>query len=31
MMRDAPSTTWLFVTMMPSLDQTKPEPSDCEV
>ena len=30
-MRDAPSTTWLFVTMMPSLDQTKPEPSDCEV
>src|ERR1043166_245844 len=26
---DAPSTTWLFVTTTPSLDQTKPEPSDC--
>ena len=30
-MREAPSTTWLFVTMMPSLDQTKPEPSDVYV
>src|ERR1044071_7434784 len=28
-MRDAPSTTWLLVTMTPSLDQTKPEPRDC--
>jgi hypothetical protein len=31
MIRDAPSTTWLLVTMTPSLDQMKPEPSDCEV
>ncbi len=30
-MREAPSTTWLLVTTMPSLDQTKPEPRDCEV
>ena len=30
-MREAPSTTWLLVTMIPSLDQTKPDPSDCAV
>jgi hypothetical protein len=29
--RDAPSTTWLFVTMIPSADQTNPDPSDCDV
>src|ERR1043166_2607748 len=28
---DAPYTTWLLVTMVPSLDQTKPEPRDCAV
>src|SRR6184192_3033585 len=28
LINDAPSTTWLFVTTMPSLDQTKPEPRD---